>query len=113
MLISREIEGRNFQIFCESWSNSRAWGHRAVLMSNGDRLQDVKVRYYNRTWECWQYQSVAQSAVYNELQEMKTRALVRYKDATGRKRLTKEDKAMIWAGDHDIKILQALYDSLK
>lgn len=70
MTIRRQIEGRNFTFFCESWSNSRAWGHRAVLMQDGRELQDQKCRYYNRTWECWQYQSICEGAVLSEIERL-------------------------------------------
>lgn len=112
MTINRQIEGRNFTFFCESWSNSRAWGHRAVLMQGGRELQDQKCRYYNRTWESWQYQSICEAVVYSEIQRLKDEALDRFRRQTGRQRIRKEEKAVIYANDEDIRVFEALYKSL-
>lgn len=112
MTIKRQIEGRDFTFFCESWSNSRAWGHRAVLMQNGCEIQDQKCRYYNRTWESWQYQSVCEYAVLSEIERLKVKALDRFRSQTGRKMIRKEEKAAIYANDENIRVFEALYESL-
>lgn len=112
MTIRREIEGRNFTFFCESWSNSRAWGHRAVLMEGGRVLQDQKCTYYNRTWESWQYQSICEAVVRSEIERLKGEALDRFRSQTGRQRIRKEEKAVIYANDQDIRVFEALYKSL-
>ena len=55
----REIKVRNtkFRFVCEGWSNSRAWGHRVVLFENGREIDEAKIRYYNRTWESYTYET--------------------------------------------------------
>ena len=46
-------------IGCEVWNRGRsAWGHRAVLFVNGLSFDNSSVRYYNRTWEAYQFDSV-------------------------------------------------------
>lgn len=112
MTIERQIEGRSFTFFCESWSNSRAWGHRAVLMEEGRKLQDQKCRYYNRTWESWEFQSICRVVVCSEIQRLKNEALDRFRSQTGRQRIRKEEKTVIYANDEDIRIFEALYNSL-
>ena len=112
MTIRRQLESRDFTFFCESWSNSRAWGHRAVLMEGGRELQDQKCRYYNRTWESWQYQSICKAVVYSEIQKLKYEALDRFRSQTGRQKIRKEEKTAIYANDEDIRIFEALYKSL-
>ena len=50
--------GIHVEIVCEVWSKSGKWGHRAVCLYNGYQVAECKVRYYNRTWEACQFDSV-------------------------------------------------------
>lgn len=53
-----------YSFACRSWSNNRGWGHEAYLLINGyGEVAKYKTRYYNRTWEAYQYQSVMYGAV--------------------------------------------------
>ena len=46
-------------IECEVWNRGNsAWGHRAKAFYNGEEVANVSVRYYNRTWEAYQFDSV-------------------------------------------------------
>lgn len=53
-----EKVNENVSIGCEVWSNSRAWGHEARLFYKGEEVAKNRVRYYNRTWEAYQFDSV-------------------------------------------------------
>ena len=63
-----QVESNNFMIIrkinddvsiaCESYSNSRAWGHRAMAIYKGREVERASARYYNRTWERYQFESV-------------------------------------------------------
>ena len=57
-----------FQFVNEYFSTSRSWGHISTLFRNGVQVSEVKARYYNRTWEAYEYQSVMSSAaeMYND-----------------------------------------------
>ena len=48
---------KDYSIACEYWKTSRAWGHRAILMYKEYDLAEEKIRYENRTWEYYTYQS--------------------------------------------------------
>jgi len=51
--------GIHVEIVCEVWNRgNNAWGHRAVCMYNGYQVAENKVRYYNRTWEAYQFDTV-------------------------------------------------------
>ena len=54
---------KDYSIICEYWETSQAWGHRAILMYKGMRIQEAKIRYYNRTWEVYRFQSVMRKVV--------------------------------------------------
>jgi hypothetical protein len=45
-------------IGCEVYNNSRAWGHEAKLFYRGQEVAKNRVRYHNRTWEAYQFDSV-------------------------------------------------------
>ncbi len=43
-------------IGCEVWNRGNsAWGHRAKAFYNGEEVASRSVRYYNRTWEAYQF----------------------------------------------------------
>lgn len=53
-----------YEIVAYSYETSNSWGHKATLIHNGTHeLNKYKIRYYNRTWECYQYQSVIKSVL--------------------------------------------------
>ena len=53
-----------FKIVAYSYETRNSWGHKAELIKNNDyTLNKYKITYYNRTWECYQYQSVIQSVL--------------------------------------------------
>ena len=47
----------NLSITGEVYSNSRAWGHEVRAIYNGREVAKVRVRYYNRTWERYQFET--------------------------------------------------------
>lgn len=53
-----------FKIVAYTYETSSSWGHKAELIRNNDyTLNTYKIRYYNRTWESYQYQSVIKSVL--------------------------------------------------
>lgn len=46
-----------YSILCDAWETRSSWGHTATLFINGVRDESVKVRYYNRTWEKYTFDS--------------------------------------------------------
>lgn len=55
-----------FKIVAHSYETRNSWGHKAELIHNNNyTLNTYKIRYYNRTWECYQYQSVIKSVLYD------------------------------------------------
>jgi hypothetical protein len=39
----------------EVYSNSRAWGHEVKAIYNGQEVAKNRIRYYNKTWEGYQF----------------------------------------------------------
>lgn len=103
--------GTEFKFVCESWSTSRAWGPRVKLYTgtNYAPIADVKIRYYNRTWEAYQYQSCMRAAVDKARSEHGARLIAYYKEDHNIKRLTKERRAQALEHDDHWNTLNELY----
>lgn len=72
MIYNKVINGVKFTFVCESWRTRNSWGHEVTLYKNDTfKVGRAKVRYYNRTWECYQYQSAIKSVIYNAIEEIK------------------------------------------
>lgn len=72
MIYNKVIKGVKFTFVCESWNTRNSWGHEVTLYKNDTfKVGRAKVRYYNRTWECYQYQSAIQSVILNAIEEIK------------------------------------------
>lgn len=106
------INGVNYSVFGESWGTRTAWGHNAYLLRNGEEISRARVRYYNRTWESYQYQSAGESAVYNALEKLAARLFDGYKAKTGRKRLTEDLKKGILEASTEYQELKQVYAAL-
>lgn len=103
-----KVRGTNFKFICESWSNSRAWGHRVVLFENGREVDEAKIRYYNRTWECYTYQSCMQKVVRQMLENREIRIINDYKYNNNVSRLNKEQKEELIEADDMVKTYRLL-----
>lgn len=53
-----EKDFKDVSFFCEYYETRNSWGHRGHVMGIGLNCLDTKRRYYNRTWECYTYQSL-------------------------------------------------------
>lgn len=94
MLKERKIGKDKFYLVARSWSNSRAWGHECDLYWGTDCIvQSSRIRYYNRTWERWQYQSVMISCLEDYIQKKTEWHENYFKDKNNIKRMTKEKRA--------------------
>lgn len=103
---SKKIMGKVFSIYAEGWSNSRAWGHRAVLRVNDFSTRESKIRYYNRTWESYQYESVIHSVIYGYIESVKNDIRENFKREKNIKRITeryKKELEKLVKTDKDIK----------
>ena len=53
-----------YSAVCTSKATSSGFKHEAVLIRNGDEIGRAKCLYYNRTWECYEYESVLLELVF-------------------------------------------------
>lgn len=72
-------KGNKIELVNESWSTSRSWGHKTNVIINGCDYGKYKVRYYNRTWEMYHFQSCMRGAIAKVMRYNITRYLENYK----------------------------------
>ena len=104
------FEYKNFKIVGDTFSNSQSWGHTAVVFKDNYELSKSKIRYYNRTWERYTYQSVILDALYDAIKSRQSRLIADYKDKTGVTRMSKRKKEEIVECDNEIIELRDVYD---
>ena len=71
--------GNIWKVVNDSWSNSRAWGHETTIIRNSYCYDKHKVRYYNRTWESYTYQTCMSGALASILHDEANAYIERYK----------------------------------
>lgn len=108
--------GKNYSIVNESWETSRAWGHRSVLLSNNSvELGENKVRYYNRTWEMYRYQSCMFGLIEKLLTDNQKSFLAQYKEMNDIARFTPKEKKIAlekWAKIEYVEDLQEIKERI-
>ena len=113
MIYNKEINGVKFTLVCESWSTRNSWGHEVTLYRNDyEKIGRAKIRYYNRTWESYQYQSAIKSVIYEAIAKIKAAAKIAFKELHHYKVLTKKRAAEFTeflAKDPDYTIYNELY----
>lgn len=94
MIYNKEINGVKFTFVCESYSTRASWGHVVTLYKN-DRVKvgRVKIRYYNRTWESYLFQSAIKAVIFETIERIKAAAKVAFKELHKYKILTKKRAA--------------------
>lgn len=55
--ITKIVNNNTYEFINEYWETHNAWGHKTNLLKNGKEIATNKVRYYNRTWESYEYQT--------------------------------------------------------
>lgn len=82
-----------FKIVAYSYETSNSWGHKAFLVTNNNyTLNEYKIRYYNRTWECYQYQSVIKSVLNDYITQVINEYINDYKYTNNIKRLKHDQR---------------------
>lgn len=72
MIYNKEINGVKFTLVCETWNTRNSWWHEVTLYKNDTfKVGRAKIRYYNRTWESYQYQSTIKNVIIDVLEKLK------------------------------------------
>ena len=89
--------GREYNIVNEYWENSRAWGHKSTLIAPWGEVESRKVKYINRTWERYTYESCMSGLIDTILEDNLKSYITQYKEKNDITRLTSLQKDMIKA----------------
>ena len=92
-----EVNGREYQFVNESRSTRNGFAHDTVLFANGYQMGKATCHYINRTWECYQYQTVMQRCISDIIEANEKDYIEVYKADNGIKRLTADKKDKIIA----------------
>lgn len=89
--------GRVYNIVNETWETSRAWGHKSTLIASWGEVESRKVKYINRTWERYTYESCMSGLIETILEDNLKSYITQYKEKNDITRLTSLQKDMIKA----------------
>ena len=102
--------GREYNIVNEYWETSRAWGHKSTLIAPWGEVESHKVRYYNRTWERYTYESCMSGLIETILEDNLKSYITQYKEKNDITRLTSLQKDMIKAEWQEKEYIQELME---
>ena len=102
--------GREYNIVNETWETSRAWGHKSTLIAPWGEVESHKVRYYNRTWESYTYQTCMSGLIETILEDNLKSYITQYKEKNDIIRLTSLQKDMIRAEWQEKEYTQELME---
>ena len=102
--------GREYNIVNETWETSRAWGHKSTLIAPWGEVESHKVRYYNRTWERYTYESCMSGLIETILEDNLKSYITEYKEKNDITRLTSLQKDMIKAEWQEQEYTQELME---
>lgn len=62
-IVKKVINNNEYEFVNRSRGNRSGFVHETELYRNGTKWGEYKIQYYNRTWECYQFQSVMRGVV--------------------------------------------------
>ena len=102
--------GRVYNIVNETWETSRAWGHKSTLVAPWGEVESRKVKYINRTWERYTYESCMSGLINTILEDNLKSYITQYKEKNGIARLTSLQKDIIKAEWQEKEYTQELME---
>lgn len=112
----KNINGNNWELVNEYWETSYSWGHKTTLIRNGYDYGTHKVRYYNRTWESYTYQTCMYGAIETIKEEELQRFIDSYKYKNNITRFKRGEKQKVIEDFNNTELgkeLQELHDAVK
>ena len=85
--------GNEYNIVNEYWETSNSWGHKSTLIALWGEVESHKVRYYNRTWESYTYESCMSGLIETILEDNLKSYITQVKEIRGITRLSKKIRA--------------------
>ena len=108
--------GNEYNIVNEYWETSRAWGHKSTLVAPWGEVESRKVRYYNRTWESYTYQTCMSGLLDTILENNLKSYIAQIKEVRGITRLLKSTREEIendWNKKEYIQDLKEIQERIR
>ena len=108
--------GNEYNIVNEYWETSRAWGHKSTLIAPWGEVESHKVRYYNRTWESYTYQTCMGGLLDTILENNLKSYITQYKEKNDISKLLADKKAEVikeWEQKEYIQDLKEIKERIK
>lgn len=113
MIYEKNINGVYFTIYCNTFKTRNSWGHEVTLYQGTNQIGGIKLRYYNRTWEIYQFRTAIQIVIMEAVDRAKALAREAFKRLNGYKIITKKRSAEFWAylnTDPTYQMFNSLYN---
>lgn len=95
-IVKKKINGNEYMFINHFRGNRSGFVHETELFKNDRFIGENKIQYYNRTWECYAYQSVMKGCVSMLMEEIFENFKTAWKNDHNIKRLTEaKRKAMM------------------
>lgn len=91
-IVKKTVDGNEYEFVNSSRGNRSGFVHEATLFRNGSYEGEAKIQYYNRTWECYTYQSVMKRLVHGLIECCEEAFQTAWKEEHNVKRLTEAKK---------------------
>lgn len=105
--------GKEYHIVNEYWEKRNAWGHKSTLLVNGRDIGEYSVKYYNRTWEMYTYQTCMSLLINSIISSRQDYYITQFKADNGIIRFKKGQKEEIIAQWKNTEFAKDLYEILK
>ena len=107
------INGNAYEFINDSRNTRSGFAHDTTLFKNGEEIGRATAIYYNRTWECYRYQTVMKKCVRGLIDEKYNDFIVAYKAENNIKRLTAGKRAEADRIFEDLAEVKELRELLK
>lgn len=87
--------GNIWRFVNEYWENSNGWGHKTTVFKNCYQFEPHKVKYYNRTWESYTYQTCMHGAIETIYEQQLKDYIDWYKEKNNITRFKKGEKEKV------------------
>lgn len=111
-----KVNGNNYEFVNTSRSTRSGFAHDTTLFINDCEYGRTTCYYYNRTWECYRYQTVMKRCVSDMIERKYKRYIENYKAENNIKRMTAEkskDAEILFENLTEIKELRKVYKRLE
>lgn len=108
--------GNEYNIVNEYWETSNSWGHKSTLIAPWGEVGSHKVRYYNRTWESYTYQTCMSGLLDTILENNLKFYIAQIKEVRGITRLlkgTREEIENDWNKKEYIQDLKEIQERIR